>query len=121
MNFTSNLIINIYSILLLIIVNIQSLKQSDKDSLQQKLYMMMLHFTLLMLIVDVFSRFDGNPGTIYSVFNNLGNFLIYLLSPIIPSLWLLYTHNQVYHEDKKTRRWLYPLLAINAANLLILV
>ena len=121
MNFTSNLIINIYSIVLLIIVWIHSLKHSEKDSLQNKLYRMILQVVVLMLVVDIFSRLDGNPDTVYPIFNYFGNFLIYLLSPILPSLWLLYTHHQVFDEEKKMGWLLYPLLSINAVNAIILV
>jgi diguanylate cyclase (GGDEF)-like protein len=74
-----------------------------------------------MLVVDIFSRFDGNPGTIYPVINYIGNFLIYLLNPILPSIWLLYVHLQIFHDEKKTRRWLYSLLAVNAGNIVMLV
>jgi diguanylate cyclase (GGDEF) domain len=74
-----------------------------------------------MLVVDIFSRFDGKPGTIYPVINHLGNFLIFLLSPTIPTLWLLYVHYQVFHEEGKTRRLIYPLFAINAVNAIMVV
>lgn len=81
----------------------------------------MLQVTILMLVVDIFSRFDGNSGTVYSVVNYFSNFLIYLLSPILPSLWLLYALCQVLHKEKKMRRWAYLLLAINAINAVMLV
>lgn len=107
--------------MLLIFIYIHALKHTEKIYLQHNLYMMMLKITILMLVVDIFSRFDGNPGTIYSVINFFSNFLIYLLSPILPSLWLLYAHYQVFHEEKKTKQWLYPLLFINAVNAVMLV
>ncbi len=121
MNFTSDLVLDIYSIILLIFIFIHALKVTEKNLLQQKLYMLLLKVTVLMLIVDIFSRFDGNQGTIYSSINHIANFLIFLLSPVAPSLWLLYAHFQVYHEEKKLRGWLYPLLAIHAANAAMLV
>jgi hypothetical protein len=83
--------------------------------------MMMLHITILMLVVDIFSRFDGRLGTIFPVINNLGNFLIFLFNPVLPSLWLLYVHDQVFHEEEITRRVLYPLFAINALNAVLVV
>ena len=121
MNLISNLIINIYSILLLIIIYIHASKNNEDVFLQHKLYIMMLQITILMLILDVFSRFDGNPGTFYSGLNHWGNFLIYLLSPIIPSLWLMYAHYQVYHEEDQTKRLINPLLFIIASNAILTV
>lgn len=106
---------------MLICVCIQTVKDAERNLLQQKLYMKMLQITILMLIVDIFSRFDGNPGTVYSSINHIANFLIFLLSPFIPSLWLLYTHFQVFHEEKKMRRLLFPLIVVNAVNAVMLV
>ena len=121
MKLANNLIINIYSIVLLLIVCLHCLKHTEKESLHYKIYMMMLQVTILMLVVDIFSRFDGKPDTIYSVINHFGNFLIFLLSPILPSLWLSYVHFQVFHEEEKTRRLFYPLLAINTVSAVLLV
>jgi len=81
----------------------------------------MLQITILMIVMDIFSRFDGKPGTIYPVINHFGNFFIFMLSPILPSLWLLYVHYQVFHEEGKTRRLLYPLFVINAVNAVMVV
>lgn len=121
MSLANNLVINIYSIALLIIIYLHSLKHTEKESLQYKLYMMILQITILMLVVDIFSRFDGKPDTIYPLINHFGNFLIFLLSPILPSLWLLYVHCQVFQEEEKTRLLFYPLFATNALNAVMLV
>ncbi|MDR3644058.1 MAG: diguanylate cyclase [Clostridia bacterium] len=121
MSFTEDIIINIYSIVLLIFISFQSLKDTERKFLQQRLFFTILQVTILMLVVDIFSRFDGNPGTIYSVINYIGNLLIFLLNPLIPSLWLLYAHFQVFHEEKKTKHLLYPLLAIVAINTIAVV
>lgn len=121
MSLLNNIIINIYSILILIIIYQNSLKHDEKESMQYKLYMMMLQLTILMLVIDIFSRFDGKPDTVYFVINNFGNFLIFILNPILPSLWLLYAHLQVFQEEEKTKRLIYPLLAINALNAIMVV
>lgn len=120
MNLTNAIAINAYSIMLLIIIYTQSLKNPEKDNLQQKLYMMMLQVTILMLVVDVLSRFDGNPGSIYPVLNQTGNFLIFLLSPVLPSLWLLYVHFQIFNSERKTRKLFYPMLAVFTVNTFLL-
>jgi len=120
MDFADNLIIDIYSIALLFVIYLHSLKNDEKGYLQYKLFMMMLQITVLMLVVDILSRFDGNPDTIYPVINHLGNFLIFFLNPILPSIWLLYVHVQIFQEDKKTRRLIYPLITINVINAAIL-
>lgn len=121
MNLANNITINVYSIGILIIIYIFSIKQNDEKTLQNKLYKNMLKFTILMLIVDILSRFDGSPDAIYPVLNHIGNFLIFLLSPVISSLWLLYVHDQIYQDEKSTRRLLYPIYAVNGANLVLLI
>lgn len=118
---TGNLILNVYSIMILIIIYIHSVRHSEKNSLQYKLYMMMVRFTILMLVIDIFSRFDGNPDTLYPVINSAGNFLIYLLNPVVPTLWILYVHYQVLQEEKIAKRWLFPLLFVNVAYTVSLV
>lgn len=121
MNLTDNLILNIYSILLLIIISIHASKHYEKVFFPHKLYMVMLYTSILMLVLDTFSRFDGNPDTYYAQFNYLGNLLVFLLNPVIPSLWLMYAHFQVYHEENRTKRLLYPLLFLNAINMVLTV
>lgn len=121
MSFAGNLIISTYSIALLIFILLHALEQTEKKSLQNRLFMRMIQVTMAMLVVDIFSRFDGHPGTIYPVLNYLGNFLIYLLNPILPSLWLLYAHFQVFHNEKKMWRLMYPLLAINTVNAVLII
>jgi len=46
----------------------------------------MLQITILLLFVDILSRFDGGVGTIFPTINHLGNFFIFLLSPVLPVL-----------------------------------
>ena len=121
MNFTYNLIINVYSIIILIVICVSAIKLTEKESFQDKLYMMMILVTILMLSIDILSRFDGKPDTIYLIINNLGNFLIFMLNPILPSLWLLYVHIQIFHDERKTRQLIYPLLSINIINDIILI
>jgi diguanylate cyclase (GGDEF)-like protein len=101
----SNIILNIYSILLLIIIYIHAVKQNEEVFLQSKIYLIMLKLTALMLVVDIFSRFDGRPDTFYPIFNDIGNLLIFILNPVVPALWLIYVHCQAYHTDEMPK-WL---------------
>lgn len=121
MNLTSIVVLNMYSVLLLTCILIYAAKHVGTDFMQHKLYLLIVHVTILALVVDTFSRFDGRPETIFYVINLLGNFFIYLLNPALPSLWFLYAHYQVFHDEDKLKRLLYPLLAINGANLILLI
>lgn len=121
MSLASNVIINLYSILLLIVIHIYAFKQSEQIYLQHKLFIMMLRVNIIMLIVDILGRFDGNPDTFFLVFNYFGNFLVYFLNPVLPSIWLLYVHYQIFHEDSKTLRLIKPLSIIIGINAFLLV
>lgn len=121
MNFTNAFALNVYSIALLIFISILTLKDTEKESLQQRLYFVLVQSAILMLVLDIFSRFDGNPGTIYPVINHIGNFLVYLLNPVIPALWLLYAHYQVFHGEKSMRGLLYALFVVIAVNIAVVI
>lgn len=121
MNLLSNIIIDVYSIGIVIIIYIFSRKQNDDDTLQNKLYKGVLKITILMLMVDILSRFDGRPDTIYPILNQVGNFTIFLLGPVISSLWLLYVHDQIFKEEEKTKRLLLPIFIVNGLNIIFLL
>lgn len=116
MNLAGNITLNANSILLMIVLLYQSAKHGEKDSLQNKLFVFVVWATAILLLIDCFSRFDGNLHTVFPYFNHAGNFLIFLLSPVLPCCWLLYTHIQVFHDEKRTLRLLYPIFAVGAAN-----
>lgn len=121
MNLIFNIVINAYSIILLIIICFHALKLTEKEFLQDKIYMMMLYSTILMLVLDILSRFDGRPGTICPIINHFGNFMTFLLNPILSSLWLVYVHFQVFREERITKQLLYPLYVINFINVVITI
>lgn len=121
MDLTSNIIINIYSIVLLMVIVNNSLRHDEKESLQHKLYMDILIITAILLVVDIFGRFDGKPDTFYSFFNQTGNFLIFMLNPLLPSLWLLYVYIQVYQDEANTKKLFYPLFAVILIHTVIVI
>lgn len=121
MNLSDNIILNIYSIALLIIISVHASRYRDNVFFQHKLYLAMIYLTICMLIFDMLCRFDGNPGTYYSHFNFWGNLLLYIIGPVVPSLWVMYAHFQVFHDEKRTKRLVIPLSFLFTANLLITV
>jgi len=121
LNLTSNIIINCYSIILLSVIYYHNLKHIDKKSLGNRLFKRVIEMTSLMLVLDIFSRMEGNSGTLYPLLNSAGNFLIFLLSPALPSFWLMYAHFQIHRDETKTMRLLLPLAAIFGVNGFMLV
>ncbi|MDD3137914.1 MAG: diguanylate cyclase, partial [Lachnospiraceae bacterium] len=113
MNLTGNIVLNAYSILLLVIIYVLSLKQEEKESLQNKVYIYMVKSTMLLLIVDVMGRFDGKPDTIYFFINHIGNYLVFILNLSVPSFWLLYVYLQMKGKEANTKRLIGGLVGIN--------
>jgi len=113
MSLESNIIINSFSILLLSVILVHSYLNVEKNTLQNRLYILMVQLTILLLIFDIFGRFDGNPDTIFPVLNHMGNFLIFILSPVLPSIWILYVYFQIFRNEKKALKLIYPLFVIN--------
>lgn len=116
MDLMGNIILNSYSFLILILLYIQSAKHGEKNSLQHKLFTAVLLATAFLLLFDSLGRFDGNAHSYYPLFNRTGNFLMFLLFPVIPACWFLYVHFQVFHDERRTLRLLWPISAVGLMN-----
>lgn len=121
MSLTSILILNLYFFAVLLIIYYHGFNYHEKDSLSSKLYMIMLNITAFLLIIDVLGRLDGNASRFHVIFNHAGNFILFLLNPVLPSLWIVYVHYQVFLDEKRTRRLWLPLGIINLVNVIALI
>ena len=113
--------LNIYSITLLIIVYYQSVKNDEKKSLQYKLYILMIQITIILLILDIMSRYDGNPDSINLLLNHVGNFFVFLVGPLLPSAWIMYVSINVFQNEMKTKRMIFPLFIVNGLNIFMVI
>lgn len=121
MSLTDTLILNIYSAIITVIILVYYLKNGDKGERHTLLFMRMHWLILLLLVVDTLGRCDGNPDTYFALFNQLGNFMLFLLAPALPSLWLLYLHYYIF-PDKKASAWMKGfLIGVNLLNLILVV
>ncbi len=121
MSLTYNIILNSYSIIILSIIFIYFLRLNEKVSVHNKLFMLMLQTSVIILLFDIFGRFDGDRYPIFYFLNHTGNFIIFLLSPVLPSFWLIYIYNYVFGWSKKVKKLLYILYAVNAFNIIMLL
>ena len=121
MSLENNLILNFYSIIVLVAILLQSVKNGNRELLQNKVFLLMLKSVIVLLIFDVFSRFDGHVNMFYPLLNQLGNFFIFGFSLVLPSLFLIYVHCQIFPKEEKTRKLYIPLIALNLLNLLFTI
>lgn len=119
MNFISIVFVNIFSVTLLACIYFQTIHDAAKNMLQHQLYKRMVQVNILLLIVDIFSRFDGRPGTAYVPINHAANFLVFAMNLFIPSLWLLYAAFQVTHNKRRLKRLAKFLAAVNIVNVVM--
>lgn len=121
MNLVFNITINTYSIILLVIIGIYHLQNDDKKTLQYRLFSLLVGVNIFLLVFDILGRFDGNLGTIYPFINHFGNFVLFMVMPILPCVWFLYVHHQIYRDERKTVKLIIPLALINLINFVILI
>lgn len=107
--------------LILIIIYIQSWNNPDKEFLQDRFFISMIKLTFALLAIDILSRFDGRPDTIYYYINHFANFAMFVLSPILPAIWVLYVHYQIHNDEKRTRKLIYPFLLIIILNAIMVI
>jgi diguanylate cyclase (GGDEF)-like protein len=121
MNIISNIFMNSLSIILLFIIFIYTKKYGDTESTQNKIYLLIVVTTMYMLFLDSISRLDGHNGTILPIINKTGNFLLFLSSPAVSSLWVLYVF--IYKlKNTKYIKWLFAfIIAIGVTNFIIVV
>lgn len=76
---TDNLMLNLYSIVLLVVVDVHTQRHHDTRQLQNVLFLWVSRLTILLLVMDVLARFDGLDTLLHPVFNQVGNFMLYLM------------------------------------------
>lgn len=121
MSLENNLIINLYSIIILFIILLHCIKAENKELLHNRIYLLMLKIVMVLLVFDIFSRFDGRENVLYPLLNHMGNFFVFGLSLVLPSLFLIYVHCQIFTKEEKTRKLYIPLIALNLLNLFFTV
>lgn len=115
---TENLMLNLYSIVLLLVVNLHTSRHQDIRQLQNILFLWVSRLTILLLVMDGLARFDGLDTPLHPIFNQVGNFMLYLMGPALVVCWFLYVHLQVSQRKKATVRLMKPLGILLVANAL---
>lgn len=118
MNSNCSIIFNSYSFLILLILFFHGRKLVQKDSLRDRLYMLILYMTMIMLGLDTLTHLAGN-GVLPVIY--AGHYIICLMSTVLPSLWVAYTHFWVFRDEIRTRKLFWLLLIINALHAAIIL
>lgn len=111
-----NIAIDIYSLAILLFVLLYSRQTLSRRQLSQRLFQAMALFTLILVVADLLSWLEGSTNPLSISLMRLGNFLQFALNTIVPSLYILYVHDQIHHDEPRTRKWLLflgPMFLIN--------
>ncbi len=115
MTLTGNILLNAYSVAVLLYILVYSSMNTGRKDRAYRLFMSTVYVMFVMLLADTMGRFDGRPGTIYEPVNHIGNFLNFILNPVIPSIWILYVISQTGYAKKWFNRVIVFLTGICVA------
>lgn len=117
MSLAEIIVLNAYSAIIAVIILIYYIKNGDKAERHTRLFMRMLWLVIFLLVVDTMGRCDGNPDSYYALFNQVGNALLFLMAPAMPSLWLLYLHYYIFPDKAPGKGMAGFLIGVNLLNL----
>lgn len=108
---------SILAFVVLMIIYIHAYDRTEKVFVQYKLFTSLVQVNLAMIVIDILGwAFNGLPGGWNLLANKGFNLLLYVVEPVGPMLWLLYTNYQVYRDEsrlEKVKRWLMLLWVLN--------
>jgi diguanylate cyclase (GGDEF)-like protein len=98
---------------ILIIVFANMSKRAERSFTQQRLFMAMIFTLAVMLSSDAIGWIaDGQPGIAAQDANWASMLLLFILTPGIPALYILYAHYTAYHGDRRLRPLVPPLAVL---------
>ena len=116
-----NAAIDIYSLAILLFMLSYSRQTVKHQSLSQRLFRAMLIVTMVLIVTDFLGWLEGVADPTLAFLFRLGNFIQFALNTVIPSLYVLYVHDQAHHDGVLPRKWLRFLLPLYLANLSLIV
>lgn len=121
MGLAGNIALNSFSILVLIIISVSAAYQSGEAAYQNKFYTALLYLTAFLLLLDILSRLDGYPNTVAPAINRVSNFLMFLLCPLVPWIWLMSVYDFIYQPERLNQKLLALFFAVNTVYVIILL
>lgn len=119
MSLTANLVFNLYAITVLVVLLVQQHRQHDRKAAQYKLFIAMSSVTIFLLFMDILSRMDGLNPAWFAIANRLGNFMVFMINPVLPSIWLVFVFDQITSNPLKLRRVIHGLCFLQAGYMTI--
>lgn len=103
--------VNIFAAAILSILFLSIHKDSSRRLYRQRLFLLLLLFTITSLCADTISLLvDGAQGQGMRTLNVISAEVYYLLCPIPCLLWTLYASYQIHNDERRIKKLLLPLL-----------
>jgi len=121
MNLLNNAIVCTNLVLLMLVMLLYTIHRMDRKSLSDKLFVAIISATIIVLVVDFLSRFDGTSHPAFPFINHVSNFVLFSINPSVSCIWLLFILawlNRGDKEMKKATRW---TIVLNIVNLAIVI
>ena len=116
-----NAAIDIYSLTILLFVLFYSRQHSRHRSLSNQLFQAMVLVSIALTVADFIGWLEGVADPTLAFLMRLGNFTQFALNTVIPSLYVLYVHEQIHRDAPRTLKWLRFLIPLYVANLSLIV
>jgi len=94
----------------------------ERIFVQYKLFIALIILNIALIVMDILGwAFNGLPGPFHYFCNKGFNSLLYIVAPVAPSFWVLYTYHLVLSDERKIKRLRNVLAAALALNAVISV
>mgnify|MGYP000969860109 CR=1 FL=1 len=112
---------NIFCILILLVISFHFSKQSLNGNLLNRLYMAMLVQAIIMLTVDLMGSFVGDRGLLYILLCRVGNFLVFIVNPVMIILWVFYVDYHLYGDVRRLKQIAVPLIILYSIHFMLVI
>ena len=114
--------INILAFIILTILFFKAYNPSEKMFVQQRLFLGMVLLNAIIIAFDTTSWLvDGLPGSPALFWNKATNLILYIIIPLAPSMWILYTDYQIQKNEANLKKIFFILGCILLSNGLLSV
>lgn len=114
--------INAFALAILFIIFLNVHHGTEKPLIEQKLFFALLGSNALVLIFDsAMWLLDGKTGTWIRGIYLFSTVCYYILNPLICMLWSLYADYQIYRNESRLRKILFPMLIPICFNALLAI
>lgn len=116
----SDIMIGLYSIIILVIFLFYTYKYKYQRTNEQTLFKHLIITNIIMIVIDSMARTDGLEYPYFPIINQIGNYLLYILTPLLPLVFVLYVNYKVHLSNKKLKESIMVLVLMFAVNAVII-